>query len=63
MEAKVDLYTGQKRLLENKQPLYLFMIIPLAITAVFSVVFGLFPNTLRIYDLAQTAVKNIFGGM
>jgi multicomponent Na+:H+ antiporter subunit D len=63
MEAKVDLYTGQKRLLENKQPLYLFMIIPLAITAVFSVVFCFFPNTLRIYDLAQTAVRNIFGGM
>jgi len=63
VEAKVDLYTEQKCFLENKQPLYLFMIIPLAITAIFSVVFCLFPNTFRIYDLAQTAVKNIFGGM
>jgi len=62
IEVKVELYTGQKRFLENKQPLYLFMIVPLAITAVFSVVFCFFPNTLRIYDLAQMAVKNIFGG-
>ncbi|MCP4692158.1 MAG: monovalent cation/H+ antiporter subunit D family protein [Desulfobacterales bacterium] len=62
-ETKVDLYTGPRRILETGQPLYLFMIAPLAITAVFSIVFCFFPNTLGIYDLVQMAVKNIFGGM
>jgi hypothetical protein len=49
--------------LENRQAIYLFMIVPLAITAIFSILFCLFPNTLSIYDLAQMAVKNTFGGM
>ncbi len=62
-EETVDLTNEPQRFLENKQPLYLFMIVPLAITAIFSVVFCIFPNTLHIYDLVQMAVKNIFGGM
>ena len=63
LEEKVDLYTEKKRVLENQKPLYLLMVVPLAITAVFSILFCLFPNIFSIYDLAQTAVKNIFGGM
>jgi formate hydrogenlyase subunit 3/multisubunit Na+/H+ antiporter MnhD subunit len=62
-EEKVDVYAGKKQVLENRQVIYLFMIVPLAITAIFSILLCLFPNTLSIYDLAQTAVKNIFGGM
>jgi formate hydrogenlyase subunit 3/multisubunit Na+/H+ antiporter MnhD subunit len=62
-EEPVDVYTDKKRILENRQAIYLFMIVPLAITAIFSILLCLFPNTLRIYDLAQTAVNNIFGDM
>ena len=62
-EEKVDIDTGQKQVLESRQAIYLLMIVPLAITAIFSILLCLFPNTLRIYDLAQTAVNNIFGGM
>jgi formate hydrogenlyase subunit 3/multisubunit Na+/H+ antiporter MnhD subunit len=59
----VGIYTGQKQVLESRQAIYLLMIVPLAITAIFSILLCLLPNTLRIYDLAQTAVNNIFGGM
>jgi multicomponent Na+:H+ antiporter subunit D len=62
-EEKVDIYTGQKQVLESRQAIYLLMIVPLTITAIFSILLCLFPNTLRIYDLAQTAVNNIFGGI
>ncbi len=48
---------------ETARPLYLFMIIPLSITGIFSIIFCLFPNTFHILDLAQMAVKNIFGGL
>jgi formate hydrogenlyase subunit 3/multisubunit Na+/H+ antiporter MnhD subunit len=61
-EEKVDLYAGKKEVLENRQAIYLFMIVPLAITAIFSILLCIFPNTLGIYDLAQMAVNNIFGG-
>ena len=60
---KVGLYTGQKQVLESRQAIYLLMIVPLAITAIFSILLCLVPNTLRIFDLAQTAVNNIFGGL
>jgi formate hydrogenlyase subunit 3/multisubunit Na+/H+ antiporter MnhD subunit len=62
-EEKVHIYTGQKQVLEGRQAIYLLMIVPLAITAIFSILLCLFPNTLGIYDLAQTAVNNIFGGL
>ena len=62
-DEKVDVYVGKKRVLENRQAMHLFMIAPLTITAIFSILLCLFPNTLRIYDLAQRAVNNIFGGM
>ena len=48
---------------ETKRPLYLFMVIPLAITGIFSVLFCLFPNLFHILDLAQLAVENLFGGL
>lgn len=63
LEEKVNIYTEKKHVIENQQTLYLFMVVPLAITAIFSILLCFFPNTFSIYDLAQTAVKNIFGGM
>jgi len=45
---------------ETQRPLYLFMIIPLALTAAFSVVFFFFPGTLYILDLVEMAVVNLF---
>jgi formate hydrogenlyase subunit 3/multisubunit Na+/H+ antiporter MnhD subunit len=53
----------EARAKETERPLYLFMIIPLAITGIFSIIFCLFPNMFHIFDLAQMAVKNLFGGM
>ena len=63
IEPKVDLYTEKIAILETRRPMYLFMVVPLAITALFSIVLCLFPNTFHLYDLARMAVKNIFGGM
>ncbi|CAB1055602.1 Na(+) H(+) antiporter subunit A [Olavius sp. associated proteobacterium Delta 1] len=62
-EEKVEVYAEKKHIIEIQHPLYLFMIVPLAFTAIFSIFLCLFPNTLSIYDLAKTAVKNIFGGI
>ena len=62
-EELVDGVARKKNVLETQRAIYWLMIAPLSITAVFSILFCLFPNTLNIYDLAQTAVKNIFGGM
>lgn len=62
-EEKVEVLSEQQPFLETNRPLYLFMIIPLSITAVFSILFCLFPQIFYIYDLAQLAVRDIFGGM
>jgi formate hydrogenlyase subunit 3/multisubunit Na+/H+ antiporter MnhD subunit len=62
MEEKVEFFSGEVPNQERERPLYLFMVIPLAITALFSIVFCLHPQTLRIYDLVQMAVSEIFGG-
>ncbi len=48
---------------ETEHPIYYFMLIPLVITAIFSIIFTLFPNTFHILDLAQMAVKELFGGV
>ena len=61
-EAKVAVYVGKQPLLEYGQPLYFFMLTPLAVTALVSVGLCLFPNALGLYDLAQTAVDQTFGG-
>jgi formate hydrogenlyase subunit 3/multisubunit Na+/H+ antiporter MnhD subunit len=62
MEEKVELFAGEVENKEKERPLYLFMIIPLAITALFSIVFCLRPRTLHIYDLVQMAVNDVFAG-
>jgi formate hydrogenlyase subunit 3/multisubunit Na+/H+ antiporter MnhD subunit len=62
MEEKVDLFPGEVPNRERERSLYLFMILPLAITAIFSILFCLRPETLRIYDLVQMAVNDIFVG-
>ncbi|MGD8256573.1 MAG: monovalent cation/H+ antiporter subunit D family protein [Desulfobacterales bacterium] len=62
-EEQVDDSARGKRTLESRQAIYLLMIVPLAITAIFSILLCIFPNTLNIYDLTQAAVKNIFGYM
>ncbi len=48
---------------ETGRPLYLFMIIPLAITGIFSIILCLFPNMFHMFDLVQMAVRDVFGGM
>jgi len=53
----------EEKIIERERPLYLFMIIPLSITAIFSIIFCLFPNTFHILDLAEMAVRSLFGGM
>jgi len=63
LEEKVDLYSEQPRSIEARRPLYLFMVVPLSITAIFSILLCLFPRMFYIYDLALAAVENIFGGM
>jgi formate hydrogenlyase subunit 3/multisubunit Na+/H+ antiporter MnhD subunit len=49
----------------NKKPeikeASLFMLVPLTITAIFSIVFCLFPNTFYILELAQIAVASLGG--
>jgi formate hydrogenlyase subunit 3/multisubunit Na+/H+ antiporter MnhD subunit len=63
LEEKVELYSQQTRSVEAKRPIYLLMVVPLSITAVFSILLCLFPRMFYIYDLALAAVENIFGGM
>jgi len=46
--------------LETGKGLYLFMVLPLAVTAVFSVLFCFFPNTFYILDLVTLATQNLF---
>ena len=45
---------------EERRPLHLFMVIPLAVTALFSIVFCFFPGTFFILDLANLAIENLF---
>jgi formate hydrogenlyase subunit 3/multisubunit Na+/H+ antiporter MnhD subunit len=51
---------GKLRYLEMERPLYLFMVVPLALTALFSVVFFFFPDAFHLLDLAEIAVENLF---
>lgn len=51
---------GKIRYLEMERPLYLFMVVPLALTALFSVIFFFFPGAFHLLDLAEIAVKNLF---
>lgn len=63
LEPKVALYTGKMPLLESRRPLHLFMLVPLAVTALFSIFLCLYPNLFGIYDLARQAMTNAFGGI
>jgi multicomponent Na+:H+ antiporter subunit D len=40
----------------------LFMVVPLSITAVFSIIFFIYPHTFYIIDLVKVAIGNLFGG-
>ena len=51
---------GNIRNLEMERPLYLFMVVPLALTALFSLIFFFFPDAFHVLDLAEIAVKNLF---
>jgi len=62
-EEKVVVLSEKVQTKEGKRPIYLFMVVPLAITAFFSILFCFFPQAFHLYDLAQKAVKDIFGGM
>jgi formate hydrogenlyase subunit 3/multisubunit Na+/H+ antiporter MnhD subunit len=48
---------------EGRSEAPLLVLLPLAITAIFSIVFFFFPNTLYIMDLVKTAAGNLFGGI
>ena len=44
----------------------IFMLVPLTITAIFSIIFFIHPNTLFIFDLVNTAIAELgplFGGV
>jgi len=42
----------------------IFMVVPLTITAIFSIIFFIHPNTLFIFDLVKTAIVDLgFGGI
>ena len=45
---------------ETDNPLFLFMVIPLAITGLFSIIFFLNPRTFGILSLAEKAIKSLF---
>jgi len=51
---------GGIRNMEINRPMYLFMVVPLALTALFSLVFTFFPNTFHLLDLVEIAVNNLF---
>jgi formate hydrogenlyase subunit 3/multisubunit Na+/H+ antiporter MnhD subunit len=62
MEEEIEFFSGEVENKEKERPLYLFMIIPLGIAALFSILFCVHPQTLQIYDLVQAAVNDIFVG-
>ena len=59
--AEASAASGGKILrLEMQKPLYMFMVVPLALTALFSVIFFFFPDAFHLLDLAEIAVNNLF---
>jgi formate hydrogenlyase subunit 3/multisubunit Na+/H+ antiporter MnhD subunit len=59
-EAKVALFSKKPEVIEITGPLYYFILLPIAITASFSILFCLFPDLFYIYDLAQVAIRDLF---
>jgi formate hydrogenlyase subunit 3/multisubunit Na+/H+ antiporter MnhD subunit len=39
------------------------VVVPLTITAIFSLIFFIYPNMFYIYDLAKMAISELFGGV
>jgi len=62
-ETKVELFSRKPWIIETKRPLYFFILVPITITATFSILFCLFPNLFQIYGLAQVAMRNLFRGL
>ncbi|MBW2041295.1 MAG: monovalent cation/H+ antiporter subunit D family protein [Deltaproteobacteria bacterium] len=61
-EERVAPLEEKTKWMEKQRPLYLFMVIPLTVTAAFSILLCLFPGIFFIHDLAALAVTDIFGG-
>ena len=61
-ERKVELYHEKPWMPEANRPLFIFIIVPLGLTAIFSIMLCIFPNLFYLYPLAQMAVKNLLGG-
>lgn len=59
-EAKVALFFKKTEIIETRCPLYYFILLPIAITASFSILFCLFPDLFHIYGLAQVAIRDLF---
>ncbi|MCG8616129.1 MAG: hypothetical protein MI802_07915, partial [Desulfobacterales bacterium] len=59
-EEKVPEYKEKREVLELKNPLTLCMTVPLVMTALFSILFCLFPSLFGIYELAVRAVDELF---
>jgi formate hydrogenlyase subunit 3/multisubunit Na+/H+ antiporter MnhD subunit len=47
-------------ILERQRSLYVFMVLPLTLTALFSIIFCFYPKTFFILDLAEQAVAGLF---
>ncbi len=60
LPAASDLSVSRAGLSEIRQPLHLFMVVPLAITALFSLIFCFFPDTFYLLDLVEIAVDHLF---
>jgi formate hydrogenlyase subunit 3/multisubunit Na+/H+ antiporter MnhD subunit len=46
---------------ERDRPLFYFMLVPVAITALFSILFCFFPELFYILDLVERAIADLFG--
>jgi formate hydrogenlyase subunit 3/multisubunit Na+/H+ antiporter MnhD subunit len=61
-EAKVELFSKKPKVVETRDTLYYFILIPIIITATISILFCLFPDLFHIYGLAQMAIRDLFRG-
>jgi len=61
-EESVERLKEKTGWMEGRSPLYLFMVVPLAVTAAFSIAFCFFPDLFFLDDLANAAIADLFGG-
>jgi multicomponent Na+:H+ antiporter subunit D len=59
-EGKVELFLEKPKSRETERSLYFFILIPIAITASFSILFCLFPDLFHLNGLAQAAIRDLF---